>query len=150
MTADSTTPTELLLGHLDRVVQTRRGWRACCPACGGRSQKLSIAEATDTGAVLLRCFAGCSAAEIVGAVGLQLGDLFPRSERMDDAAWRRTNRLLLREAGWRSALAVLSKEVHVIAAAAALVAEGVRLSDDDQGRLAQAIERVGLAKEVLL
>jgi hypothetical protein len=40
---------------------------------------LSIAETTD-GVVLLKCFYGCTAAQVVGAVGLELHDLFPRVE----------------------------------------------------------------------
>jgi hypothetical protein len=146
----SVSPVDLLLSRLDRVVANRRGWRAPCPACSGRSPKLSIAEAVDTGAVLLRCFAGCSAGEIVAAVGLQLADLFPRMERPYDADSRRANRQLMVEAGWRSALAVLAKEAHVIATAARLLADGLGLTLEDEARLATAIERVELAKAVLL
>lgn len=143
-------PVGLLLSRLDRVVPTRRGWRAPCPACGGRSPKLSIAEAVDTGAVLVRCFAGCSAGEVVAAVGLQVADLFPRKERPHDAASIRANRQLMREASWGSALAVLVKEVRVIAAAARMLADGVGLTLEDEARLEKAIERVELAKAVLL
>ena len=55
------------------IVQSHR---ADCPCCGG-SLCLSLAE-TEAGAVLLHCFKGCSAAEIVTALGLELHDLYPR------------------------------------------------------------------------
>jgi len=148
--SSSVSPVDLLLGRLERVVPTRRGWRAPCPACGGRSLKLSIGEAVDTRAVLLRCFAGCSAAEVVAAVGLKSADLFPRKERPHDPASRRANRQLMQEAGWRCALAVLDREVGVLAIAARLLAKGHQLTAEDGVRLEQAVERIALAKAVLL
>lgn len=55
--------------------------RALCPhhqpeATAGRSPSLSIGE-TPEGGVLIHCFSGCTAGEIVQAAGLQLADLFP-------------------------------------------------------------------------
>jgi hypothetical protein len=44
---------------------------------------LAVAEADD-GRVLLRCFAGCEVHAIVGALGLQLEDLFPPRPQRDD------------------------------------------------------------------
>ena len=55
-----------------------QGWIACCPAHEDRSPSLSITEAQD-GKTLIRCHAGCQAVDIVGAVGLELKDLFPES-----------------------------------------------------------------------
>jgi hypothetical protein len=49
---------------------------ARCPAHEDRSPSLSIRETTD-GTVLVRCFAGCGAADVVEAVGLTFSDLFP-------------------------------------------------------------------------
>lgn len=42
----------------------------------GRTRKLSVAE-TATGAVLVHCHRGCSAHDVVGALGLNLADLYP-------------------------------------------------------------------------
>lgn len=59
-----------------------RAHRAFCPVHQhegprpGRSQSLSVAEKSD-GGVLLHCFAGCSVQEVMGAVGLDLSDLYP-------------------------------------------------------------------------
>ena len=54
----------------------RNSWLACCPAHDDRSPSLSIKEEAD-GHILLHCFAGCSAVDVVGAVGVDIGDLFP-------------------------------------------------------------------------
>jgi hypothetical protein len=52
-------------------------WRARCPACGDKnSTKLSVRECDD-GRVLIKCFAGCGIDEVLGAMGLQMTDLFP-------------------------------------------------------------------------
>lgn len=63
-----------------------RAHRALCPAhqgdgrTKGRSPSLSVAE-TAEGAVLLHCHAGCSAADVAAAAGLDLADLFPPMPR---------------------------------------------------------------------
>jgi hypothetical protein len=46
---------------------------------GDRNRSLSVGETSD-GTVLIRCFAGCGPTEILGAVGLELRDLFPPRE----------------------------------------------------------------------
>lgn len=51
-------------------------WMACCPAHKDASPSLAITE-TPNGKILLKCFTGCSAAEIVQSLGLRLEDLFP-------------------------------------------------------------------------
>lgn len=66
-----------LLGRLSKVKSTgRNSWLACCPAHDDRSPSLSIKEESD-GHILLHCFAGCSVVDVVGAVGVDIGDLFP-------------------------------------------------------------------------
>jgi hypothetical protein len=55
-------------------------WIARCPAHDDRRPSLSIREADD-GKVLLHCWIGCSAAEVVTALGLSLSDLFPHDRR---------------------------------------------------------------------
>jgi hypothetical protein len=68
---------ETLLQLLDKVRQTGPGkWQARCPAHDDRGPSLSVRE-LDDGRVLVHCFAGCSAGEVVGAVGFELSDLFP-------------------------------------------------------------------------
>ena len=78
-------PVNALLLRLDAVRQVGAGrWRARCPAHDGKNANvLSIGEGSD-GTVLVKCFHGCSTSEVVGAVGLELADLFPKIE------WQRT------------------------------------------------------------
>jgi adenosyl cobinamide kinase/adenosyl cobinamide phosphate guanylyltransferase len=64
--------------------------RARCPAHESKrnSKTLSVAAGED-GRVLLACFAGCSALEIVEAMGLKLADLMPKSAQGPSLApWR--------------------------------------------------------------
>jgi hypothetical protein len=51
-------------------------WVALCPSHSDRNASLSIRETDDT-RVLINCFAGCGAHEIVAALGLEMSDLFP-------------------------------------------------------------------------
>lgn len=49
-------------------------WR--CPAHDDRSPSLHVTEADD-GRILLRCFAGCTLDQIIGAIGVRTAELFP-------------------------------------------------------------------------
>ena len=76
-------PINNILDRLDLVKESSNGrWRAKCPShSSDTSTKRTLSVgAADTGAVLLNCFAGCSAEQIVSAVGLELKDLFPRDD----------------------------------------------------------------------
>ncbi len=139
---------EPLLQRLDAVQKVGSGWRARCPACGGRSRKLSIAEADNR--VLLHCFGGCSPAEVLGAVGLGWSDVQPpRSWPPTREEQRRASRAI-REASWAAALAVLALESRVVVLAARDVHHlGGLQSSGDLARLAQAVERISGAAGVL-
>jgi hypothetical protein len=63
------------LGRLKRVRRSGDGWSAGCPAHDDRHASLSVGEGND-GRILVKCHAGCSIEEIVGALGLELKDLF--------------------------------------------------------------------------
>ena len=83
ITITTVEPINNILDRLDLVKESSNGrWRAKCPSHSSdtsRKRTLSVGAA-DTGAVLLNCFAGCSAEQIVSAVGLELKDLFPRDD----------------------------------------------------------------------
>jgi DNA primase len=51
-------------------------WNACCPAHEDRSPSLSI-KLVEDGRILIHCFGGCSTDEVLGAVGMDINDLFP-------------------------------------------------------------------------
>jgi hypothetical protein len=74
---------DALLEKLQKVKRTGPGnWMACCPAHEDRSPSMTIRE-VDDGRVLVHCFAGCSAADIIGAVGLDFEALFPPRPKAD-------------------------------------------------------------------
>ena len=60
---------------LEGVEKNWHGAKARCPAHDDRRASLSVGE-SDDGHVLVNCFAGCSAEEVVSAMGLKLSDLF--------------------------------------------------------------------------
>jgi hypothetical protein len=73
-------PIDKLVGRLDNAKHGGNGqWRAKCPVHQGENSKgrtLSVKE-TDTGSVLIKCFAGCTVDAVVSQLGLCLNDLFP-------------------------------------------------------------------------
>lgn len=141
-------PIELLLSRLEGVRNAGKGYRARCPACGGKSTKVSISEGDD-GRVLLHAFCGCSPAQVLEAVGLSLADLFPtRLGPMSDAD-RRQARQRAREAGLYAAIDVLAVEATVIQIAGRQLARWKFLSVEDDQRLAEAVTRVDGARMVL-
>jgi len=64
-----------LLARLDGVKGQSPSWTAKCPAHEDRTPSLSITEGTD-GRALIHDHAGCSAAAVLGALGLTERDLF--------------------------------------------------------------------------
>jgi len=124
------------------------GWRADCPNGHSSRGTLSIGEGDD-GRVLLRCFAGCSAAEVMGAVGLTLADLFPEPVRESGPLARAQRREAMRQAAWAAALAVLAREAVVVHVAAEAMARGEPIAADDAERVRLAAERIQDAREAL-
>ncbi|MGY0611709.1 hypothetical protein [Luteimonas sp. A501] len=139
---------EPLLQRLEGVQKSGNGWRAMCPACGGRSRKLSVAERES--AVLLYCFGGCKAIEVLESVGLAWPDIMPPRHWPESPEERRQARRAIREAGWASALAVIATEATVALIAARQVATWKILSEDDDARLALAVQRIDHAAAVLV
>jgi len=100
--------------------------------------------------VLLNCFVGCRAADVVTAAGLSLADLFVKrpSESMTFAE-RAALREYGRQAQWRAALNVTGFEAKIVLAAAGLIHKRETLTADDLRRLAEAVHRIDNAREVL-
>lgn len=139
---------EPLLQRLEGLQKSGGGWRAKCPACGGASRKVTIAERD--GRVLLHCFGGCKAIEVLEAVGLGWPDIMPPRHWPESPEERRQTRRAIREAGWASALTGLVLEAKVVLIAARQLAQWQCLSEDDDARLAQAVERIDHAATMLL
>jgi hypothetical protein len=133
-----------LLDRLEKVKQTGPDkWQALCPAHEDRSPSLSVREADD-GTILLKCWAGCGAAEVVGAVGLELRDLFP--ERTPEPNVTKGRR---RRSPWvpRDALAALAKEALYVSICAQDMAAGQALDDTERDRLMVASRRLLAASQ---
>jgi len=141
-------PADVVIARLSQVRQQGKGWTARCPAHEDKGPSLSIAEGDD-GRVLLHCFAGCSAADVVGAIGLKLADLF--HERISDLSpdIRRATQQAFKQTSWAAALGVVGREAKVVSIAAHDLAAGLALSAADADRLALAIKRIDSAREVL-
>jgi len=146
LTAD---PFDRLLDRLEGVQRHGKGCRALCPACGGKSRKLSVTQGDD-GRVLLHCFASCSPHDVLAAVGLTVNDLFVRRiEANMTPAQKRELREAARQAQWRAALDALQLEIGVVHIAARQVAAGDWLEPDDLQRVGTACDRIRDAREVL-
>lgn len=133
------TPAEKLLPSINKLKPTGQGrWVGCCPAHEDKHPSLTIRELDDS-TLLIKCWSGCSAAEIVAAAGLRMADLFP--ERTDAPLAKGTRRPfpaadVLRAVGF---------EALVVSAAAAALATGEPLSSVDRERLLLAAERLNSA-----
>ena len=134
-----------LLERLEAVrVTGPNRWIARCPAHDDRSPSLSV---RDTGErLLLHCFAGCDACDVVRAVGLELADLFPTATpTADDEHRKRPPRRRILAA---DILAALDHEAHVVAVIAADIAERREIDIATWSRLSVAVQRIGAARDL--
>jgi len=139
--------TERLLAQLDNVRRSGNGWRADCPIGHSSRGALSVSDGDD-GRVLLHCFAGCGAAEVVAALGLTLADLYPQPHCLPPML-RATARAAIRDSGWRAALGVLGRESLIVLIAACEMQGGLPPTAEDIRRLVLAVERIQSVREVL-
>ncbi len=116
-------------------------WRACCPGhAGSNPSALSIGVGAE-GQVLLRCWSGCGVEQIVGALGLDLTDLFPPRE---SGAGRPQRRRLI-TAG--QALDLLEAEMTLAVVCAADLARGEALDPGMHDRLLKSAARVTMLRQ---
>jgi hypothetical protein len=127
---------ENLLQRLTKVKGGRGRWTACCPSHEDRSPSLAIRE-TEDGRILLKCFGGCSVQEIVGAIGMDIGELFPPDDKLSNHKPKVKNAFYATDL-----LRVIEFESVLVSVAASNLANGVKLTDNDRSRLRQAQERI--------
>lgn len=133
---------DLLLSQLKKVTPKGKGqWMACCPAHEDKSPSLAIKENHD-GRILVKCFAGCGAADVVHAVGLTLSDLFPEgnNHEMRPFAFAQVERKKAHEEANR-----LQKERLILAMADSQRKSGKALSQKDLERELQAFKALKAA-----
>jgi hypothetical protein len=93
---------EYFLTSLEGVKNTNRGYAFRCPAHDDRHPSATAVEGED-GRILIHCWAGCTAAEIVAAMGLTLADLFPHSRKPHAEIQREQEQRLRRKAAAETA-----------------------------------------------
>jgi len=134
---------ENILPLLHKVRRTQRGrWQACCPAHEDKGPSLALRE-LDDGRVLLHCFAGCAAGDIVGALGLELGDLFPPPSGPQGQRRER------QPFGPLEALRCVGYEALLVLISAANLLAGLPFSEGEMDRLALAVGRIQGALETV-
>ena len=133
-----------LLNRLEKVKGSKGRWTACCPAHADRSPSLAITQLDDE-RILLKCFAGCSAYEIVTAVGMDIGDLFPKENKLGythDTQFKKSER---RPFYATDLMRIIHFEALITSIAAFDLAEGRQVSTEDRKRLKTAFERINEA-----
>lgn len=121
---------EDFVARLEKVRKAgERSWSACCPAHEDRSPSLRVSD--KDGTILLKCFAGCSAQEIVSAVGVNLSDLFPPRNEHEAKQYRRERVI-------RGTLKDLEHELRVALIILGDVTSGRALSSEDHQRAKRA------------
>jgi hypothetical protein len=124
---------ENILSRLEKVKGRNGAYTACCPAHGDKSPSLAIRE-LDDGRILMKCFANCSVQEIMGAIGMQIGDLFPDTNKDLPSVKRKYYASDL--------LRVIEFEAWVVSVAAHTMSTGKKLSDTDKDRMKVATARI--------
>jgi hypothetical protein len=127
---------EALLSRLEKVQKTGHNrWKACCPAHEDRSPSLAIRE-EDDGRVLIKCFASCSALDVITAVSLEWDALFP-----DRPPSLEGYKPIKRPFYTADVFEALRHESHVLGFIAKDMRTG-KISDTDYQRLIEAEERI--------
>ena len=113
---------------------------ALCSSHPDKSPSLSVRELED-GRVLIHCFSGCGSADVLGAIGLSLADLFEKPIAHHLPAIR----------GGFNARELLELTAHESMVAALLVSDAQtrQLTTDENARLAQAAGRLGRARAMI-
>lgn len=136
-------PLHDLLNTLEGVKKTGPSrYIARCPSHQDKRPSLTITE-KDDGVVLIKCWAGCGAAEILRAVGLEFSALYPPRDDAKGHQYPRTKR------PWNPAdlLRIMAFEAWLVAIAASRMNNGETPSDADRARIHIAATRLERAAE---
>jgi len=125
----------LLLNQLHKVKLIGHGqYIAACPSHNDKNPSLAIRH-TDDGTILIKCFAGCSAYEVVSATGLSLTDLFPK-----ESTHSKPTRTPFPAT---AILRCIQTEALIVTTAALNISDGKLLTNEDLKRLVLAASRIG-------
>lgn len=134
---------ENIISQLQKVKGRNGSYTACCPAHEDRSPSLAVRETPD-GRILLHCFGGCSTETVLGALGMDLTDLFPPSDNFDHTQQRKP---LAQRFYASDMLRVIKLEASIVAIAAYDMSKGKTLPPKDLERLHLASLRINEACE---
>jgi hypothetical protein len=129
---------EAVLSRLTKVKGRNGAWTACCPAHDDKSPSLAIRE--EDGKVLLHCFGGCEVSAVVGALGMDMTDLFPPSE----PKYQPQPKVKFFAS---DLLRVVALEAAIVSIAAHDMSKGKKLPAADLARLQLAYSRINAAME---
>lgn len=102
---------EEFLALLDGVTSTGDGkWVARCPAHPDGNPSLGVAVGND-GRTLVNCYAGCSAQDVVAALGLKMSDLMPDDGKLEKRGKRSAKKAAKPLAEYRASKKRPSKHV---------------------------------------
>ena len=134
------TPVENLISRLDKVKGRNGSWTARCPAHDDKGPSLAVREGED-GRVLLHCFAGCETANVLGAIGMDMTDLFPPDNKRRE--YPVEGKKSLKPAFYASDLMrIISFEALVVAICAYDMSQGKKLSETDRERMKLSQQRI--------
>ncbi len=129
-------PITTILNTLSGVKETKpEQWIARCPSHFDHNPSLAIKRGDD-GRVLLKCWAGCTALEVVEATGLELKDLFEQPIK-----WRKPSRQRLYH-NYRKILQMLRHEVMILWIIAEDIAAGKIIPAEDIDSVRRAFKNV--------
>ena len=136
-------PIDAILARLEKVTQKGKDkWSASCPAHDDKNPSLSVGRGNN-GCVLLKCWAGCSAADVVDAMGLTMADLFPQSEQHHTRPGRQ--RIY---PDYRMILRMISHELTVIVIAADRICGGRKIDDHDLDLVSRSASNIRRTLEI--
>jgi hypothetical protein len=134
------TPVENLISRLDKVKGRNGSWTARCPAHADNGPSLAVREGED-GRVLLHCFAGCETASVLGAVGMDMTDLFPPDSKRRD--YPVEGKPSMKPAFFASDLMrIIHMEALVVQIVAFDIANGKTPNEETRERMLTAYQRI--------
>ena len=119
---------EVLTSRLDKVKKVKDGYLARCPAHDDKRPSLVIREVGDK--ILVHCFAGCGAAEIMEAIDLSISDLFADSKESRNPI------------SYKDALFSVRREMYIVYMACNDIINGKELGPENLSRIRTARERL--------
>lgn len=131
---------DAFLSRLQKVRGRHGNYTACCPAHEDKAPSLAVKE--EGGKIVMHCFAGCAVHDIVGALGMDMTDLFPPKEQTYTAQPQSKVKFFASDL-----LRVIALETQIVSVAAFDMARGKQLPGADLARLQLACERIRTAME---